>query len=262
MNFVSKTLGALSLAILALTITGGPANAVLVDFEEFFIRNHNPGGTITPPWDSDMGIVENAAGDGFSAWTPRSGQKVGYGTGLFDGMQLNQLCTVDWDRTGGITTIVSYLNIWVTDGVNYAVISSEDDYRGTDFQTRDSWKIFEYSLGGFDWLFDSGTGGRSGSQYLTLNGSNATLADISDSVLVYAGPVGPTPGVGTGAPRAGYGFNLIWGDTQSNYTAQQSLNNLSVTWKDGSGGMTTYEAGEVPEPATMALIGSGLAAMA
>jgi hypothetical protein len=245
----------LGLALLA----GSVAQAATVDFHAFNIRNND--GSITAPWDSDMSIIENAAGDGFSAMTPRSGQKVGYGTNAFDGCELNDLASVDWDKVSGAAN-VSYLNIWVTDGTNYAVISSENDYRGTDFATRNQWKIFEYGPGaGFDWLFDAGTGGRS-SQYLTLNGSNATLADISDDVKIFAGPVGPTVGVGTGAPRGGYGFNLIYGDTASNFLGAYHLENLTVTLNKGAGPEVFAASAPVPEPATVSLLLMGLGGLA
>jgi hypothetical protein len=244
-------------AVIAMGILlGGLAQATTVDFETFNIRNSN--GTITAPWDSDLSIVENAAGDGFLAMTPQGGQKVGYGTSAFDGCQLNDFETVNWTKVSGKAGVVTYLNIWVTDGNgNYAVISSENDYRGTDFATRDEWKIFEYSGTNFDWLFDSGTGGRS-SQYLTLNGSNATLADISDDVYVYAGPGVGATGVGTGAPQGGYGFNLIFGDTQSNFVGNYEIKDLSVDIK----GSTYYAGAPIPEPATISLMLLGMGGLA
>lgn len=255
-NKMRKCIAALTL-VATLLVFASTSQAAVVDFEEFNIRNHD--GTTVAPWDTSMGILENVAGDGFAAWTPESGQKVGYGTSAFDGMQINQLSTVDWDYVSGSTSIVSYLNIWVTDGTNYAVISSENDYRGEDFATRTQWKIFEYSAGGLDWLFDSGTGGRTNS-YLTLDGTNATLADISDNVKLFAGMPSGSAGVGSGSPQGGYGLNLIWGDTQSNFVGPYALENLTMQWNMQTH-LETFEAGGeavVPEPATLALLGLGL----
>lgn len=233
-------------------VLGSVAQATIVDFEGFRIRNHN--GTITAPWDANLSIVENAAGDGFSAMTPESGQKVGYGTNAFNNCQLNTVGTVTWDKVAGDVNI-SYLNIWVTDGSNYAIISSENEYRGTNFGTRNEWKIFEFGgpAGNLNWLFDAGVGSVA-SQYLQLDGANATLNDISDNVYIYSGPGVGAPGVGTGAPQGGFGFNLIYGDTQANFIGAYHLENLEVTVKG-----VVYEAGApVPEPATISLLLMGL----
>ena len=210
---------------------------LVTDFQTFYIRNNNNvtlPQRIMAPWDTDIVLSENAEGDGFTARTPQGGQKVGYGTNAFDGMQINQLATVNWDRVSGMSngTIVSYLNIWVTDGTNYAIIASENDYRGTNFATRQEWKVFEYSGTNLSWLFDSGIGARDGAQYLTLNGVRVTLSQLSDNITIMD-PGSPYPAyVGSGAPRGGFGFNLIWGDTQSNFTAgtiPNQLENLSIT---------------------------------
>lgn len=196
------------------------------DFFIFNIRNTN--GSILAPWDADIILSENATGDGFIFKTPRGGQKVGYGTKFFDGLKINALESVNWSWLSVPTNngIVPYLNIWVTDGLgNYAVISSENNYRGTNFGTRREWKIFEYgsSKTNFNWLFDSGTGARDGAQYLTLNGQRVTLSELSDRIIIGDPGVYPSTNVSTGAPRAGSGFNLIWGDTQQNFAQSNGL---------------------------------------
>ncbi|WP_448213208.1 PEP-CTERM sorting domain-containing protein [Colwellia sp. MEBiC06753] len=233
-----------AIALLGLTLN---TNANIIDFETFNIRNHD--GSTNAPWDGTMSITENVSGTGFSAITPESGQKVGYGTNAFDGMQINLFNTVNWDKVSG-SSALPYLNMWVTDGTNYAVISSENDYRGQDFQARQEWKIFEYTPGDFDWLFSAGDGTRN-NQYLLLDGVNVTLADFADNIMLYSGPVGATPGVGTGAPRGGYGFNVIFGDTQANFIGDYAIENLVVTYND-----QRYIAGnitDVPEPSMLAI---------
>lgn len=216
------------------------------DFVTFFIRNTN--GTITAPWDANIVLEENAAGDGYKFATPSGGQKVGYGTHFFDGLKVNELGSVNWTHVSGMFgAIVTYLNIWVTDGTNYAVIASENLYMGTDFATRTEWKVFE-SAGNacsgpcpaLDWLFDDASAAGRVNQYLQRNGTNATLASLGDNILIVSGPPSfPWPNVGTGAPRGGFGLNLIWGDTQANFTqpAIGQMANLTVTH-----GGTTYPA--------------------
>jgi len=204
------------------------------DFTAFYIRNNNAvplADRIYPPWDVDMSIVENLAGDGFSAYTPQGGQKVGYGTNFFDNLQVNALDSVDWTRLSGPLNLVAYLNIWVTDGTNYAIVSSENDYRGTDFQARTEWKVFETDFANVGWLCATGPAVRSpADRYLYCNGVKATLADIPGNVTILSPLTFPPPFIGTGAPRGGYGLNLIWGDTQANFVnGPYHLNNLSIT---------------------------------
>lgn len=206
------------------------------DFSVFNIRNSNTTlNRISAPWDNDIELSENTGGDGFSFKTPQAGQKVGYGTKFFDGFKLNTIESVNWNLLSGNSGIMPYLNIWVTDGNgNYAVIASENRYTGTDFGTRAEWKIFEYgtSTSNFDWLFDSGTGGRDNAQYLILNGLRVTLSQLSDRIVIGDPGTYPAPNVGTGAPRGGYGFNLIWGDTQANFIQKNGqIGGLSVTAK-------------------------------
>lgn len=208
------------------------------DFATFYIRNNNAvplAQRISPPWDTDIVLSENTEGDGFTARTPKAGQKVGYGTNALDGMPINQISTVKWDRVSGmINNVVAYLNIWVTDGTNYAIIASENNYPGTDFTTRREWKVFEHSGSNLNWLFDSGSGASDGARYLTRNGVRVTLSELASHIII-KDPGNPYPSyVGNGAPRGGYGFNLIWGDTQTNFTGGSStipnqLENLTLT---------------------------------
>ncbi len=109
--------------------------------------------------------------------------------------------TVNWTKISGMNGgAVTYLNFWVTDGSNYAVIASENQYQGTQFGTRQQWKIFEFNnSAGFNWLFDDGsTGGRDAQQYLTRNGVRATLSQLGDDIVIMD-PGTPYPSyVGTG----------------------------------------------------------------
>lgn len=204
------------------------------DFKVFNIRNAN--GSILAPWDTDIILSENAAGDGFTFATPRGGQKVGYGTVFFTGYRVNTLESVNWNWVSvpADRGIIPYLNIWVTDGQgNFAVLSSENNYRGANFGTRREWKIFEYgaSKTDFSWLFDGRPASRDAAGYLVLNGQRITLSEISDRILINDPRWYPAANVGSGAPRGGYGLNLIWGDTQSNFIIPNGLQIGGLTVK-------------------------------
>ncbi len=73
------------------------------------------------------------------------------------------------------------------------------------------------SAGNLNWLFPGVTAGKV-NQYIQLNGVNATLAQFGNNIVIGSPASFPQTGVGTGAPRGGYGLNLIWGDTQANFT--------------------------------------------
>ncbi|QDU35131.1 hypothetical protein KS4_32110 [Poriferisphaera corsica] len=239
----SKLFTSLFVAAAAFSAT----TAYAMDFDAFVIRNANGTGDVPA-------ITENATGDGAKCETPLGGQKVGYGTSHFDGQTFGSIGSVsfDWVAQPGETvapSIIPYVNVWVTDGAgNYAVISTENDYRGSDWSTWSQFKVFETDMdnaGDLDWLLGGNAANRS-SQYLQKSDGlggwvNVTGADLAGLIIADPGTY-PAP-IGTGAPKNGTGFNIIWGDTATNYAGIYEYENLVVT--------------EVPEPASLALLGLG-----
>lgn len=231
------------------------AQAGTIDFETFKIRNND--GSIVAPYDADLVITENAAEHGFSALTPRSGQKVGYGTNAFDGMRVNQLSEINFNRGANIPgTKIPYINLWVTDGSNYAILALGGDYRSSNLQTDlNNWLIYEFDNSDISWLFDApAVASLSGAHGLRKDNNLINLADLSDTVL-FGDPGSPYPSyVGTGAPRGGFGLNVIWGDTLANYTGPMEISNLVTTFA----GERQIAGSTVPEPSSLALLGLGL----
>lgn len=220
------------------------ASVSAVDFEAFNIRNHD--GSILAPWDGDLMIVENGAGDGFAAQTPRSGQKVGYGTSAFDGLQVNKLTGIDFNKVSGAANKLPYINLWVTNGVEFGILALGGDFRGVDFLSgAQDWLLYEFNNANpIDWLFSSGTGSLVGNGHaIRKDGNQINLSDLGDDI-VFADPGSPYPGyVGTGAPRNGNGINIIFGDTQANYVGNMEIDAVTVGY-DGE----TYRAGNAPVP--------------
>ncbi len=237
--------------------------AVNAEFDVFKIRNHS--GSISAPWDSDLSVVENAAGDGFSAATPRSGQKVGYGTSILNGLQVNKLQSVDFEVVAGALNKLPYINLWVKNAVSgfYGILAIDPDFRNVDFLSGgQNWYLYEYDTTApvsIDWLFDGGSnalGGGNGHEIIH-NGGQINLGDLSND-LIFTDPGDPYPTyVGSGAPRGGHGLNLIFGDTEANYVGAMAIEKLSFVY-DG----TEYTAGNssVPDAGSsvaMLLLGLG-----
>jgi hypothetical protein len=59
---------------------------------------------------------------------------------------------------------------------------------------------------------------------------NTTLGALGDNIVIGSPSVFGPPNIGTGAPRGGYGLNLIWGDTQANFLQPVGqIKDLTVT---------------------------------
>lgn len=212
-----------------------------------------------------MIVAENAAGDGFSAQTPVGGQKVGYGTSVFNGLQANKLDSVNYQiASGSLANRNPYINLWVSDGTHFAILALGGEYRGMDFDTTTlGWTLYEYNTAGnTSWLFKNSAISVGSSSHLINDPVDGfTLSDVQDSITIVS-PSSPYPSyVGTGAPREGYGFNILFGDTAANYVGAMSISELSVTY-DG----VVYNAGNVPDAgSSMVLLGiavAGLGALA
>lgn len=237
---------------------GGGLLADTVNFETFYIRNSNAGGaTISAPWDSTIVLTENSLGDGFSAVTPLGGQKVGYGTSAFDGFFANKLQDIAFDFVPPKTKpdgtkereLTPYLNMWVTDGAHYAVLAVDPNLNLVNFTLPITQAgLYEYE-GKFGtaaekkaaaaWLFKDGqspdfksnpTNGFNGYFDTAIPDKRFSFSSLKDTIyLDDPGVYNPTY-VSSGAPRGGYGFNLIFGDTAANYVGSMGISNLKVTF--------------------------------
>lgn len=194
-----------------------PASADSVAWTPFVIRNSSTG-NIAPT------IVEDADGNGVTATIALEGQKAGYGTAAYDGVKVSALKNVTYTRRDSGDKEV-YVNIWVTDGTNYAVITprvvtpNTGDYtvvdvNGMDLQTL-GLGVYETNTSSLDWLFNGAQ--RRETSLLKADGSVVTLADIGHLTIDDPG-VYPDTYIGTGAPKANLGFNLIFGDTENHHT--------------------------------------------
>ena len=166
--------------------------------------------------------------------TDVAGEKAGLGSNDINGMTLGSISNISIERFDDITrfaagsgpAVAPYLNFWITDGTNYAVVANEPS--NPDFQSLYS---NGYSLSFADLsdkvakIYENGD-----KSWLPNAGVNLTFADLASFVIM-----APTvaelatgwTGLGTGAPRefgtnVAYGVNWVFGDTLSNYVTDQT----------------------------------------
>lgn len=225
-----------TLAAMSAVITGASAmsaHAASLDWNTFVIRNANGTGDVPP-------ISENADGAGVTTSITETGQKTAYGTSSLDGTTVGSLISLSYTRqdTGPDSTGTPYLNIWVTDGTNYALIAPvsnalvgggyglPNNVNGLNLQSL-GFNIYDNSNGtNFDWLHVGGKVDNGPNSFLTSTGGIVTLADIGNLTI------GEGPHVGDpGAPQAGYGVNILFGDTQGNFNqpVPYVLDNVQIT---------------------------------
>jgi hypothetical protein len=219
------------------------ASAQVVDFEAFWIRGNGL-------------ATESVHEEGANFVTPASGDKAGYGTHFLDGQPLTTLQSIDWVMDHGSPTSIPYLNIWFSDGTNYAIAAPQQvgtyEYRGSLVNISDvNVKVYEYAS--LDWMTPGATT-RDGAQYLCNDGVRVTFGELASyfggGLMIQDPGTYPAP-IGSGPPKNGTGFNIIYGDTLSNYVGGYNIKYLTlngittavpVTFTvnpDGSGDFTT-----------------------
>jgi hypothetical protein len=235
----------------AVMIAVGVQNA-MAEWTTFVIRNASDG--------SSPGIndVVEAGAPAKEFVINKANMKAGWGTDRMNGIRIGSLETVSIDRLDDTTRFTAgsgpavgpYINLWVTDGSGrFAVIANEPsnaEWQPGNKQWDMTWDILKtkslkvYENSDKSWLPNSGVG-------LTFDGVKDYLIQAPTPAQLTAG----WAGLGTGAPRElgtnkAYGFNWVFGDTQSNYVS-------------GGDGYIVANPTALPEPgAIMLLTAAGL----
>ena len=209
----------------------------------------------------DASITANqTAPDSTTGWTlfdvSGSGEKAGWGTNSMNGGTIGDIQSLSIERyvpTSGDTTYAPYFNIWVTDGLGgFAVLANEPSH--TQEYTNYGETAYDMTWDGAlknatTWVYEV-----DGTQGFKLPDGTTTYSSLGAGTLDpfnfedFAGYAIATPSAhwGTsGAPDdlnasvyTAYGFNWVFGDTQSNYI----------------GGHLAKCPTLVPEPSTIAML--------
>jgi len=196
--------------------------------------------------------------------TDVGGEKAGFGSNDINGTTLGNISSLVINRlddesrfaSGSGPNVAPYLNFWITDGTNYAVVANEPSNgafqplysNGYDLDFADlSDKVAKiYEITDKSWLPNGGVG----LTFADLAGFQISAPSVAELNAGWAG-------LGSGAPRelgtnVAYGVNWVFGDTLSNYVSD-SLG--YVVGNDAS-------VSTVPVPAAAWLFGSALLGLA
>ncbi len=249
----------LMLVLIAAMVVSFASAADVAGWEAFVIRNASTGGTAPTITDLSTGYKEFDVELG--------GQKAGWGTNLANGMTIGDIQSFSIDRESSLDSSVygPYINIWITNGTGeFAILANEpSDAEWVTGGVRNAWDITWSMLEGkrakiYEDSNGSGNGDAASTAPswiadldLVANGGNGdgllTFGELAS--LEISAPSSAPSYSATGAPDdlnaatyTAYGFNWIFGDSQSNYVGQYPVANPSLV---------------VPEPATLALLGLG-----
>ncbi len=205
-------------------------------------------------------ITENQTGpDLTTGWTlfdVSSGEKAGWGTNDMNGQIIGNIQSLSITRHSTVNDYVPYFNIWVTDGLGgYAVLANEPSHTSeyTAYGETAHDMTWEGALkNATTWVYEvDGTQGfklPDGTTTYSSLGAGTSNPPCFDDFAGYTIATPPSHWGSTGAPDdinaatyTAYGFNWVFGDTQSNYV----------------GGHLAKDPTLVPEPATMSLIALG-----
>jgi hypothetical protein len=194
------------------------ASAATVNWDAFIIRTVVGATTPVVP-------VESASGQGVTVNIDESGEKAGYGTTAFNGLNLGTLGSISYTRLdAGIPD--PYLNIWITNGTDYALIApvtnmatgggyTSNDINGLSLKTL-GFNIYETNFANLSWILPGAQ--RVAQGLMHADGTPILLSEIAGLTMADPG-VYPNPPIGSGAPKNGSAVNLIFGDTMGNFVS-------------------------------------------
>ena len=228
-----------------LAFTLAPAGMVLaaptvIDFEAVSLRGAGPNGLGAMPT-----ATEYVNGNGAFIGTTAAGQKAYYGTSAFDGVSLGDIGSVVFTYKPTSSTS-PYLNLSITNGIyfgivaplNYATVNNLDGTFTATYTLSGNINFYEPAADDVT-NFDHGTP----VTYAALAGWSLITGDRPLSPLESGVARGPVE----------HSFAILWGDSANNYLGEKEVFNIGVSTRAGD-----FVAGNVPEPASLALVAAAL----
>ena len=234
----------LTICMVALMVSSIVSAADVAGWDAFVIRNSTT--------DNIAPVISDPTG-GKLFQILLGGQKAGWGTNSMNGKKVGHIQSLSIIRDSSVTGWGPYMNFWITDGQGgYAILANEPSHpwEWTGSSAYDTtWDVLKDAT---TWVYevDSTKG------FILPNGSTTfvslpagtidppTFSDFAN----YTIETPPSHWGGTGAPDVlnadpytAYGFNWVFGDTQSNYLDGYLVSNptliiVTEVWVDAVNG--------------------------
>lgn len=231
-----------------LACSGAQAAMIAIDFEAVSFRGQNgdqanPGQLAT--------ATEFANGNGMTVSSLVPGQKTYYGTSYFGGQTVGSIDTITFTYKPTPNGL-PYVNLGITNGTTTGVLALQSVFSSTTNGDGSMTVTYQLSSAGLGFHEQVGVA----PDWNLEGGSGLDFVDIDQWVLL---ATARTPAAGElnsfGQPRGpvDHSLAILWGDSQNNYLGEKEIYDVSVT-----SGRDTFIAGNVPEPASLALAAMAL----